>query len=138
MWMQHAIHLAKTAEENGEVPIGAVLIVNNEIIGEGWNQPIKNSDPTAHAEIIALRAAAKHLNNYRLLDSTLYVTLEPCIMCVGAIIQARVKHVVFGAYDKRFGATNHTHTVNHQVVYEGGVMAEECGNLLSEFFRKKR
>jgi tRNA(adenine34) deaminase len=143
-WMQHALHLAETAEKTAEVPIGAVLILNDEIIGEGWNRPITNCDPTAHAEIISLREGAKKINNYRLLNSTLYVTLEPCIMCVGAIVHARVKRVVFGACDPKAGAVTSAFKMqedtllNHRVIYEGGVLAEECGKLLTEFFRKRR
>lgn len=143
-WMQHAIQLAETAAKNNEVPVGAVLILNNEIIGEAHNQPISHCDPSAHAEMLAIREGAKKINNYRLLDSTLYVTLEPCIMCVGAIIHARVKRVVFGAYDFKTGAVssvfkmNEDQQLNHKVVYEGGLLAESCGKLLSDFFRSRR
>jgi tRNA(adenine34) deaminase len=143
-WMQQAIHLAKLAEKNHEVPVGAVLILNNEIIGEGSNSPIGACDPTAHAEVVALRAGAKKINNYRLVDSTLYVTLEPCLMCVGAIVHARVKRVVFGAYDPRAGAVSSAfdmqtdQKLNNRVIYEGGLFADECGKLLSDFFKSRR
>lgn len=143
-WMQHAISLAKTAEIKGEVPVGAVLLFENKIIGEGFNQPIGSCDPSAHAEIIALRAAGKTLQNYRLPLSTLYVTLEPCVMCLGAIIHARVQRVVFGAYDPRAGAVQSAFQLgvskqfNHRVIFEGGVLAESCGALLSNFFKVRR
>jgi tRNA(adenine34) deaminase len=143
-WMQQALQCAEFAARNHEVPVGAVLVSNNEIIGEGLNRPIGNCDPTAHAEIIALRDGAKKINNYRLLDSTLYVTLEPCIMCVGAIVHARVKRVVFGAYDPKAGAVTSVFKMsdatqlNHRVMYEGGVLAEQCGKLLVDFFRARR
>lgn len=143
-FMQQAIQLAKKAEQHQEVPIGAVLTNNNEIIGEGWNQPISSNDPSAHAEIIALREGAQKINNYRLLDTTLYVTLEPCIMCIGAIVHARVKRVVFGAFDPKAGGVESVFNMkedkllNHRVVYEGGILKEECGNLLKEFFKSRR
>lgn len=143
-WMQHAITLAETAAKQDEVPVGAVLVLNDTIIGESYNSPIKKCDPTAHAEILALREGAKVINNYRLIDTTLYVTLEPCLMCVGAIIHARVKRVVFGAYDPRAGAVcsafhmNEDNKLNHRVVYEGGILAEECGKLLTDFFKVRR
>lgn len=143
-WMQHAIMLAEAAERNNEVPVGAILVLNDEIVGSGSNQPISQCDPTAHAEIIALRQAAQKINNYRLLDTTLYVTLEPCLMCVGAIIHARIKRVVFGAYDLRAGAVmsafqmQDDKKLNHRVSYEGGLLKEECGKILSEFFQSKR
>jgi len=135
-WMQRAMGLAHAAAQQDEVPVGAVLVLDEKIIGEGWNCPITTCDPTAHAEIIALREGAQALQNYRLVNSTLYVTLEPCTMCVGALVHARVKRVVFGAYDPKVGAL--TSTFNHHVHYEGGLMAEECGDLLSAFFRQKR
>jgi tRNA(adenine34) deaminase len=143
-WMQHAILLAQKAEKQNEVPVGAVLILNDEILGEGFNCPITTSDPCAHAEIIALRAAAQKIKNYRLLDTTLYVTLEPCMMCIGAIIHARIKRVVYGACDARYGAVTSAfrmqdnQQLNHRVIYEGGLLAEECGKLLSEFFKARR
>lgn len=143
-WMQHALELAKRAESEGEVPVGAVVVYEEQIIGEGWNRPILESDPTAHAEIMALRSAAKSIANYRLLDTTLYVTLEPCIMCSGAIIHARVQRVVYGAQDPKAGAAESafnilgTDCLNHQVIVDKGVLADDCGQILSEFFRKRR
>ena len=143
-WMQHALELANRAESEGEVPVGAVIVHDEKVIGEGWNSPINDNDPTAHAEIIALRSAAKKINNYRLLDTTLYVTLEPCIMCTGAIIHSRVMRVVYGATDPKAGAVESafeilgTDCLNHQVDVERGVLATECGQILTDFFRKKR
>ncbi len=143
-WMRRALTLAREAERQGEVPVGALLIRNGEVLGEGWNRPIGTSDPTAHAEIVALRSAAAAVGNYRLPDSTLYVTLEPCAMCAGAIIHARVAHVVFGAFDPKGGAAGSifdilgTERLNHRVRVEGGVLAEESGELLRSFFRRKR
>lgn len=143
-FMRHAIQLAKQAELQCEVPVGAVLVLDNEIISEGQNCPISSCDPSAHAEIVALRKAADKIQNYRLLNTTLYVTLEPCLMCVGAIIHARVKRVVFGAFDLKAGAVSSVFhmqddvLLNHRVQYHGGLMAEECGSLLTEFFRARR
>jgi len=143
-WMQHALELANRAESEGEVPVGAVIVLNDQVVGEGWNRPISDNDPTAHAEIMALRSAAKKINNYRLLDTTLYVTLEPCIMCTGAIIHSRVKRVVYGALDPRAGAATSafnilgTDCLNHQVNVDSGVLETECGHVLTEFFRNKR
>ena len=143
-WMQHALELANRAESEGEVPVGAVIIHDDQVIGEGWNRPIVDSDPTAHAEIMALRSAAKKINNYRLIDTTLYVTLEPCIMCTGAIIHSRVKRVVYGATDPKAGAHESAFTIlgtdclNHKVDIERGVLAAECGQVLTDFFRRKR
>ncbi len=143
-WMRQALVLAQRAAEAGEVPVGAVLVRGAEVIGEGWNQPIGASDPTAHAEIIALRVAAARIGNYRLLDSTLYVTLEPCPMCAGAMIHARVARVVYGAADPRAGAAGtvfellRSTVLNHRAEVAGGVLAEECGALLRAFFRARR
>ncbi len=143
-WMQHAIRLAEAAALQEEVPVGAVLVTNDEMLGEGFNRPISESDPSAHAEIVAIRQGAKKISNYRILDSTLYVTLEPCIMCVGAIVHARVKRLVFGAYDAKAGAVGSafqvldTNKLNHRVEYAGGLLAHNCGQLLSEFFRARR
>jgi tRNA(adenine34) deaminase len=143
-WMQRAIHLAKTAAQQQEVPVGAVLVFEDTMMGEGFNCSISTCDPTAHAEVVALRNSAKSMGNYRLINSTLYVTLEPCIMCVGALVQARVKRVVFGASDPKAGAVHsvfqmaHDTQLNHRVEYHGGLLAEECGNLLTEFFRSRR
>lgn len=143
-WMQHAISLAEYAASSGEVPVGAVLVRDDKIIGEGWNRPIAQQDPTAHAEIIALRNAAQSVENYRLLDATLYVTLEPCIMCVGAIIHARINRLVHGAFDLRAGAVvsqlslfDHSF-LNHRVQYTSAVMADQCGALLTKFFQQRR
>jgi len=142
--MSRALELAHKAGLDGEVPVGAVIVKDNEIIAEGWNRPISTSDPTAHAEIIALRTAATVLNNYRLLDCTLYVTLEPCAMCAGAMVHARVKRLVYGAADPRAGAagtlfniTNHA-ALNHRLEVTTDVMAEECGALLRSFFQARR
>jgi tRNA(adenine34) deaminase len=142
--LRYAIQLALRAQEQGEVPVGAVLFANDEIIGEGWNCPISTSDPTAHAEIKALRMGASRLNNYRLLDTTLYVTLEPCIMCAGAIVHSRVKRVVFGAFDSKAGAVSSLFNIfddkklNHSVEYVGGLLNEECSSILKNFFEQKR
>ncbi|ALG69281.1 tRNA adenosine(34) deaminase TadA [Beggiatoa leptomitoformis] len=144
LWMREALRLADYAASQGEVPIGAVLVKDGQCIAEGWNQPISRHDPTAHAEIIALRHAAEQIANYRLLDTTLYVTLEPCVMCAGAILHARVKRVVFGAYDPKTGAAGSRFDVlrdtrhNHQVDCLGGVLADVCGTQLKAFFRQKR
>lgn len=131
-FMQLAIEQAKLAQIDGEVPVGAVLVRDGELIATGYNRPISIHDPTAHAEIIALREGAKQLNNYRLTNTTLYVTLEPCAMCLGAIAHARVKRVVYGAMDPKLKR------LNHDVAVEGGFMADECGDLLRVFFHKKR
>jgi len=143
-WMRQALVLARRAAEAGEVPVGAVLVRGAEVIGEGWNQPIGASDPTAHAEIIALRVAAARIGNYRLVDSTLYVTLEPCPMCAGAMVHSRVARVVYGAADPRAGAAGtvfellRSTVLNHRAEVAGGVLAEECGALLRAFFRARR
>lgn len=143
-WMSRALELAHHAESEGEVPVGAVVVKDNRIIGEGWNSPIALHDPSAHAEIRALRAAAGSERNYRLPGSTLYVTLEPCPMCAGAIVHARVERVVFAATDPRSGAAgsrfqllNGT-ALNHQCIVEPGVMADESSDLLKRFFRMRR
>lgn len=144
-FMQRAFELAQKAEEEGEVPIGAVVVREGEIIGEGWNRPILNSDPTAHAEIMALRDAGQRVNNYRLPDTTLYVTLEPCTMCAGAIVHSRVRRVVYAATDPKGGAAGSVFDLlpsderfNHRTEVEGGVMAEECSDLLRAFFKRRR
>jgi tRNA(adenine34) deaminase len=143
-WLQYAIQLAKRAERAGEVPVGAVLVHQNIMIGEGWNSPIISCDPTAHAEIQAIRQGAKYLNNYRLLDTVLYVTLEPCAMCAGAILHSRVKRVVFGAFDPRAGAVESVFNIfaskalNHRIDYAGGILNEECSSLIKNFFQRKR
>jgi len=143
-FMHRALELARHAEEAGEVPVGAVVVLNNEIIGEGWNQPIVSHDPTAHAEIVALRAAAQRVKNYRLPDAVLYVTLEPCAMCAGAIVHARVARVVYGAADPKTGAAGsvfnllETSTLNHRAQVTGGVLKDECGTMLRKFFESRR
>jgi len=130
--MRRALDLARRAAEEGEVPIGAVVVVNAEIVGEGWNRPIAGVDPTAHAEVQAMRAAAKKLGNYRLTGADLYVTLEPCDMCLGAMFHARIARVVFGATDPK------KQVLKNQVKLEGGVLARECGAMLSRFFASRR
>lgn len=143
-WLSYALRLAHDAEQNNEVPVGAVLVKDNEVIAAGWNQPISANDPTAHAEIMALRNGAQQLDNYRLINTTLYVTLEPCAMCVGAMIQARIKRLVFGAYDVRAGAVASVfqlldeQRLNHSIAWQGGVMADECAAILKSFFRQRR
>ena len=130
--MRRALELARRAAEEGEVPIGAVVVVNGELVGEGWNRPIAAVDPTAHAEIQAMRAAARKLGNYRLTGADLYVTLEPCDMCVGAMFHARIARVVFGATDPK------KQVLKNEVRIEGGVLAQECGAILSRFFASRR
>ena len=142
--MRHALDLAGRAEAEGEVPIGAVLVRNGEMLGEGWNHPIAAHDPTAHAEIVALRIAAARERNYRLPDTTLYVTLEPCPMCAGAIVHARVARVVYGAPDPIAGAAGTVYNLlqspmlNHRADVTGQVLAEACGEQLRAFFRARR
>jgi tRNA(adenine34) deaminase len=144
-FMHKALELARRAEQAGEVPVGAVVVLGDEIVGEGWNQPIGQNDPSAHAEIMALRDAGKRVGNYRLSGAALYVTLEPCPMCAGAIVHARVARVVFGASDPKGGAVGSVFDLlpsdqrfNHRTDAVGGVCAEQCSRLLSEFFRRKR
>ena len=143
-WMRHALRLAHRAEALGEVPIGAVLVKGNQCLAEGWNSPIANHDATAHAEINALREAGKRITNYRLVETTLYVTLEPCVMCMGAIVHARVRRLVFGAYDPKQGAVCNALSLtdaaflNHAVSWQGGVLEADCSEVLKAFFRKKR
>jgi tRNA(adenine34) deaminase len=131
-FMRRALELAHRAQEEGEVPVGAVVVLDEKIIGEGWNRPIAASDPTAHAEIQALRAASASQKNYRLTGATLYVTLEPCDMCVGAMFHARIAKVVYGAMDPK------KQVLKNQVVLQGGVLAAECGAILSQFFAARR
>lgn len=143
-FMQRALELARDGWGAGEVPVGAVAVVADEIVGSGFNCPISTNDATTHAEIVALRAAARKLNNYRLPAITLYVTLEPCVMCVGAMIQARIKRLVFGASDPKAGAVVSVFRIldekklNHRVEYCGGVLAVECGKIMTDFFKTKR
>lgn len=143
--MRRALELADKAEELGEIPVGAVLVDDTgKIIGEGWNLSIVNSDPTAHAEIVALRHAAQCIQNYRLLNTTLYVTLEPCTMCAGAILHSRIKRLVFGASDAKTGVVGSRfhffddYKMNHSLEITGGVLQEECSRKLSAFFQKRR
>ncbi len=142
--MRRSLELARRAAAEGEVPVGSVVVAEGKVVGEGWNRPIGTHDPTAHAEIQAMRAAAAALGNYRLARTTLYVTLEPCAMCVGAMFHARVARLVFGAADPKTGACGSVVNLfaetrlNHHAQVEGGVLAEECGALLREFFAAKR
>ncbi|WP_348758457.1 tRNA adenosine(34) deaminase TadA [Candidatus Methylocalor cossyra] len=144
VWMRQALALAERAAAMGEVPVGAVLVKDGEIVGEGWNCPIATHDPTAHAEIVALRAAGAKLGNYRLVDSSLYVTLEPCVMCMGAIVHARVKRLVYGAADPKRGAAGsalqlaEVEFLNHRVEVLGGILADVCGTRLKAFFQNRR
>ncbi|MDQ1362771.1 MAG: tRNA(adenine34) deaminase [Pseudomonadota bacterium] len=143
-WMQCALELAQKAAAVDEVPVGAVIVKDNQLIAEGWNHPIQLHDPSAHAEMVALRQAGIRLNNYRLPDTTLYVTLEPCIMCVGAMIHARIQRVVYAAPDSKTGAAGSVFDLlqsekhNHKVSVTGGVLETECREVLLDFFRKKR
>lgn len=143
-WMRHALALAARAEAEGEVPVGAVVVRGDELLGEGWNRPVSLRDPTAHAEILALRGAAQKAGDYRLGGATLYVTLEPCPMCAAAIAHARVARLVFGAWDPRQGAAGSVFNLvtarelNHRVDTFGGVLSEECGAILKQFFATRR
>jgi tRNA(adenine34) deaminase len=143
-FMSRALELAREAEKLGEVPVGAVIVRKGEIIAEGFNRPISSNDPTAHAEIGAMREAAQKLGSYRLNDTTLYVTLEPCAMCAGAMVHARVKRLVYACLDPRAGAVSSVFNVannpalNHRVECDGAVLTEECGHLLKAFFQGKR
>ena len=143
-FMQQALLLAKKSLSLDEVPVGALVVMDNRIVGEGFNCLIMTLDPTAHAEIIALRKATEVVHNYRLLKATLYVTLEPCIMCVGAMLHARIERLVFGASDPKTGAVASIFKIlddrrlNHKIEFCGGVLASECGKILSDFFQSKR
>ena len=142
-WMDRALRLARSAAVRGEVPIGAVLVAGGRIVGMGSNRPIAAGDPTAHAELTAIRRAARSTRNYRLTGATLYVTLEPCLMCLGAMVHARVTRIVYGASDPRVGATRLLRGrrfpgLNHRVAVTGGVRADECADLLRQFFRERR
>lgn len=144
VWMSRALELAKHARHCNEVPVGAIVVLNGEIIGEGWNQPIKQQDPTAHAEIIALREAAQRIKNYRLLNAEMYVTLEPCPMCAGAMVHARIKRLTYGADDPRTGSAGsvfqivQSNNLNHRLEIHKGVLAEPCSELLRDFFQERR
>ena len=143
-FMRQALALARIAESIGEVPVGALIVHNHKIIGKGYNQPVSKNDPSAHAEILAIRSAANNIKNYRLTGSTLYVTLEPCIMCAGAILHGRIARVVFAARDERFGAVGsqlnllESVFLNHQATVTAGVMEDDAKQLLQEFFRRRR
>ncbi|WP_100642185.1 tRNA adenosine(34) deaminase TadA [Alteromonas facilis] len=143
-WMRQAIALAARAQAQGEVPVGALVVKENEVIGEGWNQPITLNNPSAHAELMAIQQAAAHLENYRIPDTTLYVTLEPCPMCAGLMVHARIANLVFGAFDQKTGCAgsimNLTRNplLNHQINVIGGVLADECSTQISEFFKLRR
>lgn len=143
-WMRYALGLAQKAELAGEVPVGAVVVANDTVIGEGWNTPISDHDPTAHAELKAIRMAATQRENYRVIDATLYVTLEPCPMCAGALVHSRISRLVFGAYDDKTGAAGSVmqlcrhDALNHQLEVTGGVLALECATTISDFFKRRR
>ncbi|MDO9267944.1 MAG: tRNA adenosine(34) deaminase TadA [Methylobacter sp.] len=143
-WMRHAIRLAQRAEQQGEVPVGAIVVRDDRCIAEGWNIPITSHDPTAHAEVVAMRGAGVVMENYRLNDATLYVTLEPCVMCIGAMSHARIKRLVFGAYDLKRGAVCNALSLtdasflNHRISWDGGVLETECSEMLRDFFKARR
>jgi tRNA(adenine34) deaminase len=143
-FLRQALDLAHEAERAGEIPVGAVIVVDNQVIGRGRNSPITRHDPTAHAEILALREAAEHLGNYRLESATLYSTLEPCVMCAGALVAARIARLVFGARDLRFGGVRSkfrladSEILNHRVEIVEGVLGPECADLMRAFFEARR
>lgn len=143
-WMQEALLRAKRAEQAGEVPVGAVLVLDNKLIGEGWNQPIGLHDPTAHAEIQALRQGAAYLGNYRLVNTVLYVTLEPCMMCAGAMVHARIKALCVGALDPKTGALGSVFDyladlrLNHKISFKTGILKDACALQLKTFFQERR
>lgn len=143
-WMHQALSLAQQAQTLGEVPVGAVIVANQKIIGQGFNACIAQNDASAHAEIMAIRQAGQTIKNYRITDTTLYVTLEPCAMCVGAMIHARIKQLIFGAYDNKTGCVTsiikllHAPHFNHQISYTAGILEAECAQLLRGFFQKRR
>jgi tRNA(adenine34) deaminase len=144
LFMREALALARQAEASGEVPVGAVVVVDGEIVGRGFNSPIAKHDPTAHAEILALRAAGSHIGNYRLEAATVFATLEPCVMCAGALVTARVRRLVFGARDLRFGGVRSrfqladSELLNHRLEIAEGVLAAECLDLVKSFFERRR
>ncbi|PIE24914.1 MAG: tRNA adenosine(34) deaminase TadA [Neptuniibacter caesariensis] len=143
-WMRYALSLADKAEQLNEVPVGAVVVLAGEVIGEGWNHPITGQDPTAHAEIMALQSAARAVGNYRLVGADLYVTIEPCTMCAGAIVHARINRLIYGATELKSGAVESNCQlfkqpwVNHQVDVTSGVLAKVCGDKISAFFQRRR
>ncbi len=143
-WMRHALSLAEKAGAEGEVPVGAVLVRDEEVLGEAWNRPIASCDPSAHAEVRAIRAAAENERNYRLPGTTLYVTIEPCTMCIGTLVHARIDRLVFGAREPKAGAVvsqnnllSHP-SMNTEIVYAEGILAEECSQLMRDFFAFRR
>ncbi|WP_440874338.1 tRNA adenosine(34) deaminase TadA [Thalassotalea sp. PLHSN55] len=144
LFMQRAFELAQIAEQHDEIPVGAVVVADGKIIGEGFNQSIMLNDPSAHAEMLAIRAAGKHLENYRMLDCTLYVTLEPCPMCAGLLVHSRIKRLVYASADLKTGAANSVFNLvandklNHQLDVTSGVMAKQCSELISAFFKRRR
>lgn len=144
VFMQRALELARQAAHAGEVPVGAVLVLRGEVVGEGWNRPIQSHDPTHHAEIMALRQAGQKLKNYRLPGTVLYVTIEPCVMCAGALIHARVEKLIYGALEPRCGAVRTLYQItedsrlNHQIAVASGLLQEECANLMQAFFQQRR
>lgn len=143
-WMKQALALAQKAWDQGEVPVGAILVLDGKVIGQGWNRPITRHDPTAHAEIMALQQGGQIVQNYRLLNATLYVTLEPCVMCAGAMVHSRIKRLVYGASDLKTGAAGSLLDIlrhpgmNHQIEIVSGVLATECSDMLSQFFQQRR
>ncbi len=143
-FLREALSLARRAEEAGEVPVGAVVVIGGRVAGRGWNSPVSRNDPTAHAEVLALREAAAAAGNYRLPEATIYVTVEPCVMCAGALVAARVRRLVFGARDLRFGGVRSkfrladSDLLNHRLEITEGVLAAECTALLQGFFRRRR
>ncbi|VFP78346.1 tRNA-specific adenosine deaminase [Candidatus Erwinia haradaeae] len=143
-WMHHALLLAYHAQYHGEIPIGAVLVIRDHLISKGWNQPIRLNDPTAHAEITSLREAGRVIQNYRLVNSTLYVTMEPCLMCFGAIIHSRVKRLVYGTSNTKHETINtlkyiqKTLKIHHNIQIESGILEKECKTVLNQFFRYQR
>ncbi|WP_404842623.1 tRNA adenosine(34) deaminase TadA [Colwellia sp. BRX10-3] len=142
--MRRAIELAKVADSHNEIPVGAVVVCNGEIVGEGFNQSIMNNDPSAHAEMMAIRDAGKNLQNYRLLDCTLYVTLEPCPMCAGLLVHSRINRLIFASEDLKTGAAGSAFSLlnhekhNHQVTVKSGLLDDECSTMLSTFFKRRR
>ncbi|MBB1384544.1 tRNA adenosine(34) deaminase TadA [Pseudoalteromonas sp. SG45-5] len=143
-WMEQALLYAKQAEQLNEIPVGAIVVKDNQLVSAGYNRSITDNDPSAHAEMIAIREAGKVLNNYRLIDCTLYVTLEPCSMCAGLLVHSRIKRLVFGAADAKTGSAGSIMNLlqeprlNHQVDVCGGVLSEQCGNAISDFFKSRR
>jgi tRNA(adenine34) deaminase len=143
-WMQLALNLADKAEAQGEIPVGAILVREGQVVGQGWNQSITLNDPSAHAEMMAVRAAGTNIQNYRLVNTTLYVTLEPCPMCAGLLVHSRVDRLVFGASDQKTGAAGsvmclvNDSRLNHQVKVTSGILGEQCSEKLSEFFKQRR